>query len=246
MKIGIIGYGVVGKAIDNTISKAFKVVKYDKFADLEKFNSLNSCNQIFISVPTPFDCEIGKVNLSAVLESLNRLGRINYNGIVIIKSTIPPGTCQKVSSEFNYEIVFNPEFLRESTTPNEDFENQTEVVIGTDSTKIYSKVEEMYRKVLSSDANYYHLNHTEAEMVKYSQNTMLACRVAIANIIREACESHNIDYSIIKNIAFDPFEIIGPYMTQVPGPDGKLGFGGKCLPKDIRGFASIHESKVLS
>ena len=82
-------------------------------------------------------------------------------------------------------------------------------------------------------------------MIKYSQNTMLACRVSIANLIYDACNLESIDYEIIKKIAFDKFDIIGPHMALVPGPDKKRGFGGKCLPKEIRGFNSLYNFDVL-
>ena len=82
-------------------------------------------------------------------------------------------------------------------------------------------------------------------MVKSSQNTMLASRVAIANVIYDACQKFNIDYKSVRKIAFDNFDILGPHMVQVPGPDGKRGFGGKCLPKDIRAFAQIYNSALL-
>ena len=87
-------------------------------------------------VPTPFDCENNEVDLSSVEESLKKLNDMQYKGIVLIKSTVPPGSCDSFSTKFNLKIVFNPEFLRESTTPNEDFENQDTIVIGTESTKI--------------------------------------------------------------------------------------------------------------
>ena len=58
-------------------------------------------------------------------------------------------------------------------------------------------------------------------------------------------KSKNTKYSKIKEIVFDRFEILGPHMSQVPGPDGKRGFGGKCLPKDIRSFHSVFDSKLL-
>ena len=82
-------------------------------------------------------------------------------------------------------------------------------------------------------------------MIKCAQNTMLASRVALANMIFDACSKNSIDYQKIREVAFDPFDIIGPYMTQVPGPDGSRGFGGKCLPKDIRAFSTIYKSKLL-
>ena len=102
-----------------------------------------------------------------------------------------------------------------------------------------------YQKVLLPSAKYYHTSLTEAEMIKCAQNTMLASRVALANMIYDACEKNGLDYQKVKEIAFDKFEILGPHMTLVPGPDGERGFGGKCLPKDIRAFSTIHDSELL-
>ncbi len=82
-------------------------------------------------------------------------------------------------------------------------------------------------------------------MIKCAQNTMLASRVALANMIFDSCEKNGIDYKKVKKIAFDSFEILGPHMTQVPGPDGQRGFGGKCLPKDIRAFSTVSKSQLL-
>jgi len=245
MKIGIIGYGVVGKAADRTFSKKFKTIKYDKHQNLNSFEELIICEYVFILVPTPFDCKKNKVDDSAILDSLNHLEKLNYSGIVIIKSTVPPGHCKKYVDTFNLKLVFNPEFLRESITPNEDFENQDTIVIGTDSKKDYELVKGMYQKVAVSHANYYHTSVSEAEMIKTAQNTMLASRVALANMIYDACLENNIDYKKVKEIAFDKFDILGPHMTQVPGPDGKRGFGGKCLPKDILAFSTVSNSALL-
>lgn len=245
VKIGIIGYGVVGKAINYTLSKHFHVVKYDKFTNSSPFSDLIKCDFVFISVPTPFNCSNNSVDLSALNESLSKLRSNSYEGVVIIKSTVAPGTCESFVNNYDLKIVFNPEFLRESTTPNEDFENQDTVVIGTDSLSIYSDVKRMFEKVLRSDASYYHTSPKEAEMIKCAQNTMLASRVALANMIYDACNENDIDYKKVKEIAFDSFKILGPYMSQVPGPDGKRGFGGKCLPKDIRAFSTVHSSELL-
>ena len=243
--IGIIGYGVVGKAADLTLSKRYETIIYDKYQDLDKFEKLIETDFVFIVVPTPFDCRKSTVNLSAVEESLRRLKEINYSGIVIIKSTIPPGACDKFVEEYSLDIVFNPEFLRESTTPNEDFANQDTIVIGTEALSTFNSVKEMYQEVAIPEAIYYHTTRKEAEMIKTAQNTMLASRVALANMIYDACESNNIDYQKVKQIAFDNFEILGPHMVQVPGPDGRREFGGKCLPKDIRAFSTVYNSDLL-
>lgn len=244
-KIGIIGYGVVGKAADNTLIKKYETVKYDKYQDIDNFHSLLECDFIFIAVPTPFDCDKDEVDQSAIIESLEKLEELKYDGIAIIKSTIPPGTCESYSKIYGFDIVFNPEFLRESTTPNEDFAYQETVVIGSTSKLVFNKVKSMFSKVLVPHAQYYHTSMGEAEMIKTAQNTMLASRVALANMIYDACLDNGINYSKVKEIAFDSFDILGPHMSQVPGPDGERGFGGKCLPKDIRAFSSIHKSALL-
>ena len=138
MKIGIIGYGVVGKAAANTLQKKYDIVKYDKFQKLDIFENLGNCDFVFIMVPTPFDCSVNEVDDSAVFESLDELANMNYSGTIIIKSTLPPGSCLNYSDKFNLDIVFNPEFLRESTTPNEDFEKQETVVIVEQIQKLLS------------------------------------------------------------------------------------------------------------
>ena len=246
MRIGIIGYGVVGKAIDKTLKKKYRIVKYDKYLSYDEFEDLSTCDFVFISVPTPYDCKAKKVIQSAVIDSLSRLQKLRYNKIVIIKSTILPGSSAKYSDKYDLNIAFNPEFLRESTTPNEDFENQEIIVIGTNNLETFKSIKKMYQAVAVPHAKYYHTTSTEAEMIKYSQNTMLASRVALANMIYDACQEINVDYNKLREIAFDSFEILGPHMAQVPGPDGNRGFGGKCLPKDIRGFATLHDSPILN
>ena len=95
--------------------------------------------------------------------------------------------------------------MRESTTPNEDFENQDTIVIGVVKKSIFELVKEMYEEVSVPEAMYYHTTTIEAEMIKCAQNTMLASRVALANMIFDACEENEIDYSKVKEIAFDKF-----------------------------------------
>ena len=244
-KIGIIGYGIVGTAIDLTFSNKYDILKFDKFKSFNEFEDLIDCSFVFVSVPTPFNANLDEVDQFAVIESLNRLEELNYGGIVIIKSTLPVGSCSAYSLKYKLNIVSNPEFLRESTTPNEDFAEQDTVVIGNCNKKHFKSVKDLYDKVTVDHVEYFDLAFDEAEMIKYSQNTMLASRVALANMIYDACESMGLDYRKIREIAFDRFNILGPDMVQVPGPDGKRGFGGKCLPKDIYGFRSLFESDLV-
>ena len=245
MRIGIIGYGVVGKAAAKTFSQKYELIKYDKYMNLDSFEDLIRCEYVFIMVPTPFDCSKGKVDDKAVTDSLEMLDKLNFPNIVIIKSTLPPGFCKKYLERYNLKICFNPEFLRESTTPDEDFKNQHTIVIGTDSLEIYESVKNMYLPIVIPKAKFYHTSLTEAEMIKCAQNAMLASRVALANVIYDACIDNSLEYDNIRKIAFDSFEILGPHMVKVPGPDGKRGFGGKCLPKDIRALNSVYNSDIF-
>ena len=206
MDIGIIGYGVVGKAAAQTFSQEYNILKYDKYMDLDRFEDLMGCEYVFIMVPTPFDCSKGKVDDKAVTDSLKRLDEMNFQNIVVIKSTLPPGFCNKYTERYNLKICFNPEFLRESTTPNEDFKNQHTIVIGTDNLEIYESVKNMYLPIVISKAKFYHTSLTEAEMIKCAQNAMLASRVALANVIYDACIENSLEYNNIREIAFDSFE----------------------------------------
>ena len=199
MKIGLVGFGVVGKAAYATFSKKFEVIRYDKYMTLDKFEKLLDCNYVMVVVPTPFDAQKNLVDDSAILETLEKLNKLSYKNPIIIKSTVPPGSCNNYSKKFDLNIVFNPEFLRESTTPNEDFAGQEIVVIGTDIQENYISVKNMYKQVLLETASYYHTSTKEAEMIKCAQNTMLAGRVALANMIYDACDENQIDYDLIKD-----------------------------------------------
>jgi len=245
-KIGIIGFGVVGKAIEKTMSKEYSISIYDKFlAEYSNFSALFDCKYIFISVPTPFDTEKYQVDHSAVESSLVLLQKNHFKGTVLVKSTLPPGTIDAYSRYINLKLCYNPEFLRESKSPDEDFANQSIVVLGTHSEQIFEDCTNIYKKVLSTNTEYFRTTFVEAEIIKYSQNTTLASRVAVANTIYDLCSDFDANYNFIRKIAFDSFEILGPHMVEVPGPDGKRGFGGKCLPKDIMGFSSVHNSELI-
>ena len=240
-KIGIIGFGA-------TFSKSYDLNRYDKYLDLDEFALLNEANMVFIMVPTPFDYHSKTSDDSAITETLDLLESISFDSKkpVVIKSTVVPKSCEFYSSNYDLEIVFNPEFLRESTSPFEDFANQKTVVIGTKSEIAYRKVKEIYEKVLLEDTEYFHTSYITAEMLKISQNVTLASRVAVANIVYDACQKYGASYEDIKKIGFDKFSVLGPHMVEVPGHDGKRGFGGKCLPKDINAFNSIFYSEILA
>lgn len=244
-KLGLIGYGVVGKALGSVFSSKFELFIYDKYmpeySDLNKV--LKYCNELFVAVPTPMNPEGGidlsyvKSALSSIKEGLREIKKKSI--IVVLRSTIIPGTTEQLQKEFpNLKLVFNPEFLTERTYL-EDMHNTARVVLGGNK-KDCKQIEKIYRKLFPK-AKYIITDSRTAEMIKYSANVTLAGQVIIANELFQICKKLGVDWSFVREaIILDP--LIGKN-NNVPGPDGDLGFGGKCLPKDLNALIQLAKEK---
>jgi len=243
MKLGIVGQGYVGTAVKEVMSKYYDVETYDikqvctcnDLADL-----VEQSNIIFVCVPTPMkrdgSCDTSIVE--DVVENINELVAYrNVSGrIVVIKSTIPLGTTEKLNKKYkNINIVFNPEFLTEANFI-EDFKNQDRIIIGG-KRPYTTKVRHMY-SIAFPKAHIIKTSSTIAEMVKYMTNSFLATKVSFANEIKMICDKFNIDYDKVQEYATLD-ERLGTSHWSVPGPDGKFGFGGSCFPKDINALVYI-------
>jgi len=248
-EIGIIGQGFVGSAVREGMQNYFKVFAFDK--DPNKFSNATSIFNVventkltFLCVPTPMrksgQCDLNILNaaLDEISKSATALNKKNY--IVVIKSTIPPGTTDHLSSiHTNLELVFNPEFLTEANAVD-DYKNQNRIVIGGDrpgTTKVKQVFSKAFPKVpiIKTSA-------TIAEMIKYVTNTFLALKVSYANEMYQICQGLNIDYDkVIEYARYD--DRLGNSHWSVPGPDGDFGFSGSCFPKDVQ--ALIYQAKTL-
>jgi len=243
-RIGIIGYGVVGKAFADVFKEKVKIFIYDRY--IPEHNNIEpvvkNCSIVFVAVPTPM-YEDGSIDISAVKDAFKRIVSVKTPEkklpIVVIRSTIVPGTTASLQKQFpSLHLVYNPEFLSERNSLA-DMERTDRVVIGG-PLKYCKKVEEIYRLVFPY-ARYIITDTTTAEMIKYAANVTLAGQVMIANELYQICQKLNVDWVFVRNaIILDP--LIGRN-TKVPGPDGDFGFGGKCLPKDLN--ALIHRAKEL-
>lgn len=243
-RIGIIGYGVVGKAFADVFKDKVNIYIYDRY--IPEYNNIErvvkNCSIVFVAVPTPM-YEDGSIDISSVKDVLKRITAVKLPGrklpIVVIRSTIVPGTTASLQKQFPaLHLVYNPEFLSERNSLA-DMERTDRVVIGG-QLKYCKKVEEIYRLVFPY-ARYIITDTTTAEMIKYAANVTLAGQVMIANELYQICQKLNVDWAFVRNaIILDP--LIGRN-TKVPGPDGDFGFGGKCLPKDLN--ALIHRAKEL-
>ena len=237
MIVGIIGMGYVGTALKEGFKSHHKILTYDLRSELSSCNSIDDIvskvELIFLCLPTPMNQD-GSCSLDIVEKAIDEVNgatkRYNKEIVVVIKSTIPPGTTKKLNDlNKNIDIVFNPEFLTEANFI-EDFKNQNRIILGGPDPSI-ALIEKFYTgifpksKIVKTDSTY-------AEMVKYFINTFLASKVSFANEMKLICDKLNIDYNkLVEYAIYD--ERLGKSHWAVPGPDGKLGFGGSCFPKDI-------------
>ena len=243
MKIGIVGQGYVGTAIKIGFESYYDLETYDKFDSSKSTCNLKRlvdiCDVIFVCVPTPMDKD-GSCHTGIVEEVISEINQYsNKSQIVVIKSTVSPGTTERMNKKYKkVSVIFNPEFLTEANFI-EDFKNQTRIILGG-TRKGTNKLRQVYSKVFPK-AHIIKTHSTIAELVKYMTNSYLATKVSFANEMYEICEKFDMDYDkVVEYATLD--ERLGVTHWSVPGPDGELGYGVHCLPKDINALISVaHE-----
>ena len=246
MIIGIIGQGYVGTAIKSGFEKYYELETYDKFSTSKSTVNLHDLvllsDVIFVCVPTPMNVD-GSCYIGIVEEVISEVNEISIssesNPIVVLKSTVPPGTTDRLNKKCKgINIIFNPEFLTEANFI-EDFKNQTRIILGG-TRKGTNVLRQVYSKVFPM-AHIIKTGSITAEMVKYMTNAYLATKVSFSNEIKQICDKLDIDYDKVVEYAILD-ERLGNTHLGVPGPDGDCGFGGHCLPKDINALISVaHE-----
>jgi len=240
--IGIIGQGFVGNAIYQKFKDYFVVSTFDLDPQKRNTDSLEKVVEksdfIFVCLPTPMKLSDGSCDVSIVETVLSDINRIGKKIIAVIKSTITPGTTEKFNNSFeNIDIVFNPEFLTEANAV-QDFNDQKRIVLGGPRPST-TKLRRIYTKVFPK-AHIIKTDSTHAEMVKYLTNSFLATKVSFANEIYQICNKLNLDYDkVVEYSTLD--ERLGKSHWSVPGPDGDLGYGGHCFPKDVKALIKLSE-----
>tara|TARA_R110000796_G_C14455688_1_gene423930 strand:+ start:87 stop:923 length:837 start_codon:yes stop_codon:yes gene_type:complete len=237
-KIGIIGNGFVGNSIAFGFSPTHEIKIHDKDIkrNLNTIEEVLECDFVFVAVPTPMNQD-GSINLDIVERALNDINtNNNKDNVIILKSTMVPGTVDKLIEKYpNLNIVFNPEFLTERTAKL-DFLTQARIILGGNprhTSKVKNLFEERFMHCYVIETN-----PTTAEMIKYMNNVFFASKVSIMNEFKQVCDKVGANWEVaLKGFAAD--QRIGDSHLNVPGPDGKMGFGGSCFPKDINAFTSM-------
>jgi nucleotide sugar dehydrogenase len=244
IKIGIVGNGFVGNAVlkgfSNYANDKYQIKVFDKDTS-KSFNSLdetiNDSDYIFLSVPTPAK-KSGEIDLSILNKSLKEINNISRNkNIILIRSTIVPGTTRALQNKYpKLNFVFNPEFLTERNAVD-DFSNLNRIILGGELLHT-SKVEEFYRTRFGNKVEILKTNFQTAELIKYMNNLFLATKVSFLNEMKLLAKKVDVDW----NKAIQGFKLddrMGNSHDSIPGHDGKLGFGGSCLPKDIQALINF-------
>lgn len=234
--------GFVGGTTAKVLGKTHEILPYDKYKEPYKNPAiLKSAEAVFLSVPTPMKPS-GEIDYSAIHNSLETLienSDDKSRPLVVVRSTAVSGTTDELEERYPFNFVFNPEFLRERHAL-EDMENTNRIIIGANREEDYKKVKEIYTSVFP-DAKYIKTDRRTAEMIKYASNVFLASQVAIANEIYQICSKLNVNYNKVKEIILMDERIAKN--ISVPGPDGDLGFGGKCFPKDLNALIYLARDK---
>ena len=245
-KFGIFGQGFVGNSIKEGFKEFANVLTYDKYNE-HKSNSTPSeiverCDIIFSCVPTPMVAKTGEASIHIVEEVITQIdeiaGKLNKRPIVIIKSTVPPGTTTFLNKNLakNCKVIFNPEFLTEANAV-EDFKNQDKIILGVDGNINIDGVVQLFGDAFP-EVPVTIVKSAEAEMMKYTINNFLSVKVSFLNEINNICKAGGINFNQVARLA-QMDSRTGSSHWMVPGPDGDYGFGGHCFPKDLQAIRFV-------
>ena len=205
--------------------------------------ALKDSDIAFIAVGTPMGDD-GSADLQFVLAVAKSIGQLMQKRLIVVdKSTVPIGTADKVkaviqkeldsrSSDLQFDVVSNPEFLKEGVAIA-DFMKPDRVVVGSDSEYAIDKMKQLYQPFCMSRERFMSMNIRSAEMTKYAANAMLATKISFMNEIANICERVGADANQVR-LGIGSDKRIG-YSFIYPG----VGYGGSCFPKDVKALTKI-------
>ena len=240
MKIIIVGYGFVGKAVFNALKTKYNVVIVDPQYTTTELKHHPDADGIIICVPTP-SLDNGGCDSSIIANVLDQV--LHDNTPILIKSTVTPAVTEALNEIYpSLTITYSPEFLR-AKTADADFLNQNYVIFGgVDPDGFW---QEVFTPVLKNCNLYFHCSPTEASLVKQATNSFLATKVSFFNQLFDLCNTSDADFSVVRQLVTQDTRI-GAGHSLVPGLDGDRGFGGACFPKDTAALLHYANSKDIN
>lgn len=199
----------------------------------------------FIAVGTPSKKD-GSADLSAVFEVSKSIAKaMNDHKVVVNKSTVPVGTCEKIASiikentSFDFDVVSNPEFLKQGAAV-QDFLHPDRVIIGAQTQKAFKAMREIYASFLRTEIPVIEMDIKSAEMTKYASNAFLALKISYANEIANICENIGANAEMVRRGMCSDKRIGKKFLYA------GLGYGGSCFPKDVKALISAAKDKGYS
>jgi UDPglucose 6-dehydrogenase len=231
MKIGSIGRGMVGEAIYQGLLNLGNEMSYfdPKFKD-NKIEDILNTDAVFVAVPT-IPNEKNECDLTILIKVLDDLARLNYKGIICIKSTITPGTTQLMIEKYqNENICFCPEFLRERYAYEDFMKNNKICLVGTVKQEVFEIIKKIHLPICQE---FKMVKPIESELTKYMQNVYNTYRILFANGFYEVCKSNGVEYNSVLDSLLVRKELDEKYMRC---SENLRGPSGPCLVKDSLAF----------
>lgn len=236
--------GYVGKVIAKFFDELFEILVYDpKYKHSDSFDTINKkCDLAIICVPTPMNDD-GSCNTTIVESVIKEL----ETPLILIKSTVPPGTTEKLSEQFKKELVFSPEYIGESTyvTPwwkgephPTDLKYHDFQIFGGPRNKT-KEILEYFKVVFGPNCRLMQTDSKTAELTKYMENSWGATKVTFCNEFYDIAETYGVDYNELRELWLLDGRINRAHTAVFKD---KRGFGGKCFPKDVNAIAKHTES----
>src|SRR3989344_1229608 len=234
--IGIVGLGMVGTPLfryflESGWKRGKNLFCFDK-AKKEYSDNLKKTKIVFVCVPTPVQKD-GSCDTSIVEEVIKT--HKDKNKVFVIKSTVEPGTAQKLQDKYKIPVLFSPEFLTEANAWNDFINPDRQVVAHGASSKKHAK--NIIKILPKSDFDIFDIHSTEAELGKYASNVFGALKVVYSNIIADFAEALSARYGKVQDV-FTSDKRIGKSWTNVLHGDYR-GYGGYCFPKDADALIAL-------
>ena len=240
-KVVLFGHGVTGEALSTYLevkNPNLEIAIRDPKKGFE--DNILGAQFAFICVPVPVSDDY-KQDLTMVMDCLERT---HPTTIPIIRSTMAPGTIAKLEAQFKRPIVHMPEFLTARKSMADMFDH-TNMYLGynPDDGQFVNRMISL--EDIFPDKIFTHCRSDEAEMIKLMHNCFGAMKVTFFNAVRNFCDHKAVDYETVRRGILTVTDFISAEHTQVPGPDGRFGYGGTCFPVNIRAMIGVTKGYPL-